>query len=235
MKHQPVASYRHSLVFLGIVAVVILAGFAAQNRQVEGPGLLESHVHVIPIYLSVTVMNWLLALFAWKGIRKRGGSVAELVGGRWGNLRELSRDLGIAAIFWGAFWAVAWGMNEWLGHGSEKSLDVLLPRTALEIAAWIVTSASAGFCEEFVFRGYVQRQALALSQNVWVAIAVQGLVFGMMHAYQGWRSVVSISVLGVMFGGLAAWRKTLRIGMVAHAWQDIWAGWLSHVLTGRFG
>ena len=235
MKHQPVASYRHSAVFLGIVAGVVLAGFAAQNRQVEGPGLVESHVHVIPIYLSVTLLNWLLAFSVWRGIRARGGSVAELIGGRWGDLGELIRDLGIAAVFWGAFWAVAWGMHEWLGHGDEKSVDVLLPRTALEIAAWIVTSASAGFCEELVFRGYVQRQALALSQHPWVAIAVQGLVFGMMHAYQGWRSVVSISVLGMMFGGLAAWRKTLRIGMVAHAWQDIWAGWLSNVLTGRFG
>jgi membrane protease YdiL (CAAX protease family) len=235
MKHQPVASYRHSLVFLGIVAVVILAGFAAQNRQVEGPGLVESHVNVIPIYLSVTVMNWLLTHFTWKGIRKRGGNIGSLVGGRWGNAREIVRDLGIAAMFWGAFWTVAWGMDQWLGHGDEKSLDVLLPRTALEIAAWIVTSASAGFCEEFVFRGYVQRQALALSQSTWVAIAVQGLVFGMMHAYQGWRAVLSISVLGMMFGGLAAWRKTLRIGMVAHAWQDVWAGWLSRALAGRFG
>jgi membrane protease YdiL (CAAX protease family) len=235
MKHLPVASTRHSLVFLGIVAGVILAGFAAQNREVAGGGLVESHVNVIPIYLSVTLLNWLLTLFAWKGIRKRGGSIRSIVGGRWENAREILRDLGIAAIFWGAFWAVAWGLDGWVGQGDEKSLDVLLPRTAVEVAVWILTSASAGFCEEFVFRGYVQRQALALTQIAWVAVAIQGLVFGLMHAYQGWRAVLSISVLGMMFGGLAAWRKTLRIGMVAHAWQDVWAGWLSHVLTGRIG
>ena len=35
---------------------------------------------------------------------------------------------------------------------------------------------------------------------------------------------------GMIFGGLAAWRKTLRVGMVAHGWQDIWAGWLSQVV-----
>src|SRR5262249_5923355 len=70
-KHRPVASTLHSLVFLGIAAGVTIAGFAAQSRQVAGGGLVESHVHVIPIYASVTAMNWLLALFAWKGIRKR--------------------------------------------------------------------------------------------------------------------------------------------------------------------
>jgi len=114
-------------------------------------------------------------------------------------------------------------------------MDILLPRTMLEVAVWIVTSVSAGFCEEFVFRGYVQRQLLGLSQRASVAIVGQGLVFGAMHAYQGWRALVTISILGMLFGGLAAWRKTLRVGMVAHGWQDVWAGWLSRVLTGSVG
>jgi membrane protease YdiL (CAAX protease family) len=109
-------------------------------------------------------------------------------------------------------------------------LDILLPRTALEVVCWIGTSASAGFCEEFVFRGYVQRQLLALSQSTWVAVLCQGLVFGVMHAYQGWRLVILISVIGMLFGALAAWRKTLRVGMVAHGWTDVWSGWLSQVV-----
>ncbi|HEV8119778.1 MAG TPA: type II CAAX endopeptidase family protein [Candidatus Polarisedimenticolia bacterium] len=234
-KHPLVASRRHSLVFLAIVAAVIVAGFAAQKRQVAGGGLVESHVHVIPIYVSVTVMNWLLALFVWRGIRARGVSAAALIGGRWGNVRDLLRDLGIAALFWGAFGATAWGIHGLMGEGHEKSVDILLPRTVLEVAVWIATAVSAGFCEEFVFRGYVQRQLLALSQHAGFAIVLQGLVFGAMHAYQGWRAVVTISILGMMFGGLAAWRKTLRIGMVAHGWQDVWSGWLSQVLMGRLG
>lgn len=234
-KHQLVASLRHSLLFLMIVAGVIAAGFAAQNRQVAGGGLVESHQHVIPIYMSVTLMNWLLALFVWKGIRARGGSAAVLIGGRWGNVRELLRDLGIAALFWGAFGATAWRIQGLLGEGSEKSVDLLLPQTGLEVAVWIATAVSAGFCEEFIFRGYVQRQFLALSQRTWVAIVLQGFVFGAMHAYQGWRAVVTISILGMMFGALAAWRKALRVGMMAHGWQDVWAGWLSHLSMVRFG
>src|SRR5262245_7303019 len=99
-KHQPVASYRHSLIFLGIVAAVTIAGFAAQNRDVAGGGLVESHTRVIPVYLSVSLMNALLALFVWKGIRARGGSVGSLIGGRWRTAREVVRDLGIAVIFW---------------------------------------------------------------------------------------------------------------------------------------
>ncbi len=124
-KHQLVASLRHSLVFLAIVAGVIVAGFSAQNRQVAGGGLVESHVHVIPIYLSVTVMNWLLALYVWKGIRVRGGSAAALIGGRWGNVRELFRDLGIATLFWGAFVATGWGVHRLMGVAVHRELPQL--------------------------------------------------------------------------------------------------------------
>lgn len=229
-RQEPVASYGHSLKFLGIVAITMIAGFAAQHRQVAGGGLVETHAHVIPMYVSVTVMNWLLVLFVWKGIRERTGSFGSLIGGSWASGREVFRDLGMAAVFWLILGVAAWGLSGLLGQGHEKTLNVLLPQTALEVLVWIVASASAGFCEEFVFRGYVQRQFLALSQSIRVAVVGQGLVFGVMHAYQGWRPVVLISVIGMLFGGLAAWRKTLRVGMVAHGWQDVWAGWLSQVV-----
>lgn len=232
MKHEPVASYRHSLVFLAIVAGVTALGFAAQQRAVAGGGLVETHTQVIPIYLSVTIMNWLLALFVWKGIRKRGVAARALIGGRWSRPAEVLRDVALALAFWAILAASAWAVHALLGEGSEKSVDILLPRTAVEVLVWIATSATAGFCEELVFRGYVQRQLLALSQSAWIAVFGQGLVFGLMHAYQGWRAVVAIVVLGVLFGALAAWRKSLRPGMLAHAWQDVWAGWLSRIWAG---
>lgn len=229
VKVEPVASYWHSLGFLGILAATIIAGFAAQHRQVAGGGLVESRANVIPIYMAVAVMDWLLLFFAWRGIRHRGGSFGSIIGGRWATGREVLRDLGIAAIFWGIVFGAAWVIHGWLGEGHEKSLDILLPRSPLEVMAWIAASASAGFCEEYVFRGYVQRQLLALSQSAWTAVVAQGLIFGAMHAYQGWRPVLVICFIGILYGALAAWRKTLKVGMVAHGWSDIWSGWLGLV------
>ena len=52
----------------------------------------------------------------------------------------------------------------------------------------------------------------------------QALVFGVAHGYQGVRDVVTITVLGAALGGLALWRKSLRPGMIAHAWMDIIGG-----------
>jgi membrane protease YdiL (CAAX protease family) len=91
-------------------------------------------------------------------------------------------------------------------------------------------SVTAGVCEEMAFRGYLQRQLQALSGSVVLAVLGQGLVFGLFHSYQGWKNVIVISVLGVLYGALAAWRRNLRINIVTHAWTDVWEGWLKFVV-----
>ena len=82
-------------------------------------------------------------------------------------------------------------------------------------------SITAGFCEELVFRGYLQRQALGLTGSVALAVLAQAVLFGVAHWYQGVKMVVLITVLGILFGVLAHWRKSLRPGMIAHAWGDV--------------
>jgi hypothetical protein len=41
------------------------------------------------------------------------------------------------------------------------------------------------------------------------------------HSYHGWKSTIVITVLGVLYGILAAWRRNLRANMIAHAWSDV--------------
>jgi membrane protease YdiL (CAAX protease family) len=227
---KPTASTRHFLVFLGIVVTVTFAGFAAQHRPVAGGGMVETHEHVIPIYLSLMILNWLLVFFVWRGIRRQGNTFHSLIQGRWASIHDVYRDLILAAAFWGLLLGVAWGLDHLLSQGQAKSLELLLPRSTVEVGVWILTSISAGFCEEFVFRGYVQRQLFSWSGSTSISVLGQSFLFGMMHAYQGWMPALRIVVLGVLFGALAAWRRTLRVGMIAHAWQDIWAGWLANVI-----
>jgi membrane protease YdiL (CAAX protease family) len=226
----PVASRVHSLIFVGIAAAVAIAGYAAQHRQVAGGGIAASHAHVIPVYVSAAALDWLLLFFAWSGIRKHGGSFASVIRGRWASARDVLRDVALAALAWGVISGADLGIAALLGHGNAKSLDILLPRRPLEVGVWIFVCVTAGFCEEFVFRGYVQRQLLALSGSMPAAVVGQAIVFAVMHAYQGWRAVAGIVVIGVLLGLLAVWRRTLRVGMITHGWMDLWAGWLGAVL-----
>ena len=113
-----------------------------------------------------------------------------------------------------------------LSRASEikENLGFIVPQGAAEIAAYIALTLSAGFCEELIYRGYFQQQFRAWTNNLWLAVVAQGILFGASHGYQGWRSMAVIAIFGCAFGILAAWRKNLRPGMMAHAWQDLFTG-----------
>jgi membrane protease YdiL (CAAX protease family) len=216
---------------LAIGAVLVYLGFQAQSTgAVTTPDHeLASHAIAIPAYLSAIVLDWALFGYCWAGVRRRGGIWA-LAGGRWTSWRSLGTDVAVMVPFWLIWEGTASGVAWFLGPNSARALDSLLPQSALEILVWICACASAAICEEIVFRGYLQRQMHALSRTLGVAIVAQGVIFGSFHAYQGWKHVVSISVLGMLYGALAAWRKNLRVNVLSHAWGDMWEGWLKFVV-----
>jgi len=142
--------------------------------------------------------------------------------------------MGLALPFWllweGTAYGVHWLLSGATGPGGAKTVDSLLPQSVSEILLWVAVSVTAGICEELAFRGFLQRQFHALSGNIVVAVLAQGLVFGLFHSYQGWRNVVVISVLGALYGALAAWRRNVRANIVVHTWGDVWEGWLKFVV-----
>ena len=230
-----IASWRHLVGFLligaGIVALGVLAQHAATERGAgASTGQLGRHSQAIHIYLVAILMDWALLYYCWLGVHRRGGNLKTLSGGRWASWKSVGTDLVIALPFWALWEGAAYGVHWLLGSSSAKSVDSLLPRSPSEILIWIATSITAGICEELAFRGYIQRQFHALTGNVVMAVLGQGLVFGLFHSYQGWKNVIVICVLGILFGALAAWRRNLRANIIVHAWTDIWSGWLQFVV-----
>lgn len=186
--------------------------------------------HKIEQYLWTMTWEWLLTGFVFLGIRKRV-SLRELIGGRWNSIDDVMRDLGIAA----AFWLVAASVLSFGAHlmhfdqggrmeDMKRQLGFLVPGTTLELMAWCLLSATAGFCEEVIFRGYLQRQFGAMTRSVAAGIVLSAIVFGASHGYEGGARMVLLAIFGLMFGVLALWRKSLRPGMIAHAWHDAFSG-----------
>lgn len=229
---KPIASWAHFAGFLLIMAGTAALGFHAQHAAsgAAASGQLAEHGKAISVYLVAGLMDWALLYYCWVGVHRRGGNLETLSGGRWTSWKSLATDVAITIPFWLVWEGAAYGVHWILGPSSAKSVGDLLPRSLVEILLWIAVSVTAGVCEEMAFRGYLQRQFRVLSGNVAIAVVAQALVFGVAHAYQGWKSVVVISVLGVLYGALAAWRKNLGANMIAHAWSDIWEGWLKFVL-----
>ncbi len=226
-----VAPWWHTWLLLLILLMITLFGMWSQHRKTPGPAIAGGHSEVVPLYVSLIFMEWALFLFVRFGFKKGGTSVPEVVGVKRSDWRSIVRDVAIAIPFWVVWEAAGRFTHFFLGPDQAKKIDILLPQTVLEILLWVGVSVSAGICEEIVYRGYLQRQFLALTGSPILAVLAQGVIFGVGHAYQGAKQVVVITVLGVLFGLLAWWRKNLRPGIIAHAWSDIFGGWIERLVT----
>jgi len=175
-------------------------------------------------YLFTMAWEWLLfALAAW-GIRMGGTSVKSVIGGRWSRPIDFFRDLGIGISFLIASNLILAGLQAILRPGPNANVGRILPHSGMEIALWIFLSLSAGICEEFTIRGYLQKQLSGWLKNVTAAVVIQGIIFGAAHAYQGLKLMITIAVLGSLMGWLAQWQKSTRPGMISHFLQDAIGG-----------
>ena len=154
-------------------------------------------------------------------------AVADLLRFRPG-LQAFAEDMGAAAIFWVTAVVILAAISLVLraAHLSapEKTLMAIAPGTPLEMLLWVVLSLSAGFCEEFAFRGYFLCQFASLGAGLWLGVACSSLLFGISHGYEGAAGMIAIAAYGALFCALVFARNSLRPGMIAHAWHDIFSG-----------
>ena len=216
-------------------AVVLFVLIGASLGGSRGVHPLVRHSK-IPQYLWTMTWEWALTGFVYLGIRKRM-KLRDLIGGRWDNAEEVLVDVLIACGFWLAAVAVL-GLGGKLMHLDEagkfdslrRQLGFLIPGTILELLVWLCLSVTAGICEEIIFRGYLQRQFAGITGSMLAGVLLSAAVFGAAHGYEGGPRMLLIGVFGLMFGLLAWWRKSLRPGMIAHAWHDAISGAVLHLL-----
>ncbi len=217
---QPVAGALHTAVLL-----VILLGGAGLMFFSAGQLRTAAHPNRTGLYLTTVIWEWMLTAYVLWGVRRHGTSLTEVTGAKWKGFLDFARDLGIAVAFWFVALMVLGGVAFALHfRGSKESIGFLAPRGFAEVALWIVVCVTAGFCEETIFRGYLQKQFIAWSGNATAGLVASAVVFGACHIYQGVKPAIVIAVYGLMFGILAQWRKSLRPGMMTHALHDTVSG-----------
>ncbi|HEY4046644.1 MAG TPA: CPBP family intramembrane glutamic endopeptidase [Acidobacteriaceae bacterium] len=222
--------------------VLLIVGLSVTGaRQLHSSG--NRPLHLLPNYMLTLVYEWLLAGLALWGLHMRGVPGRQLLG-RWKpKLRDWLADFGAAIAFWLVAVMILSVIAQVLRHGFGSNLDPrkiadttqkLAPTTGTELVLFLILSISAGICEEFVFRGYLQQQFAKLGGRVWIGVVLAALVFGCAHGYEGIAGVLLIAAYGAMFGVLALLRRGLRTGMIAHAWHDSISG-IALVLLRHYG
>jgi CAAX protease family protein len=177
----------------------------------------------IPLYLGLIAVEFALAWFVAIGVRAHGHRVIDVAGRRWRKATDAIFDLlcalGIVPLlgFLGALLFELFG--PWV-----TTTGFLLPKSWVESLVWIAVSIAAGICEETVYRGYLQRQLWSFTKSLPAAILLQAVIFGTGHIYQGWKPAVVTAFYGLVFGLLAAWRRSVVPGVIAHSVVDVIGG-----------
>jgi len=223
---RPGSAWHYAYTF-AMVAAMLFLSFAGAHQQGQ---FAQKRGHMTFYVLTMGTELVLLGL-ACLGLRFSRMRLREVIGGRWNAFEDFLHDVAIAFGFWIISYAVLIGLafamhmaNPGAIDEGKKTIQLLAPHGGLELLLWISMSVVAGFVEEIVFRGYFQRQFSTLLRNVWVGMFASAAVFGLSHAYEGRQRMFLIFIYGAMFGTLAIWRKSLRPGMMAHAWHDSFEG-----------
>jgi membrane protease YdiL (CAAX protease family) len=228
-----IAPVWHTLLFIALFAGL---SFGGTKRTAAAGG----HAHW-PLYLETMVMQWLLVGYVTWGVWMRGRKLRDVIGGRWDNFEAVLTDVLVAigfffanmvvrAIAAGILLALNGGLKATSMQGLQHVAKVIGPQNWWELLMFMGVAVTAGFCEEIMFRGYLQQQFSLWTNSTVLGVIFSALLFCAGHAYQGWFLASQVGLLGLMLGILAAWRKSLRPGMIAHGVQDIISGVLSKLL-----
>ena len=221
-RHQAVAGPVHTILLLLALTGITLLGYYSMNRTgaLEVPNRLR-------FYLPTMIWEWLAFAYIYWGVRRHGKTFADMAGPRWQNAAQFFIDVALALGTWVVSLIVLGAVSHLLhATGSIQAAKLIAPHGLLEDLTYLALVITAGICEETIFRGYLQRQFVALFRNAPLGVLASAILFGAGHVYQGVRPAIVIVVFGLIFGILAEARRNIRPGILMHAWQDGLAGFL---------
>jgi hypothetical protein len=238
-----------------LIAGIAFLSWQGARELGGGNGVGGGHgagTNVYAIYLSTVISQILMVAWVFFGLRLRKVPFRSLFGNVSGGWVTLLFDFGIAFGFWIASVVTLATLNlTWLitnaamhhrsligAHGKPvppdpaqqqllHTLSSLAPSNGREVLAWALVCITAGFVEELVFRGYFQRQFTAWGRGAAaIGVVASALLFGAAHGYQGVHNMIFLTLFGAMFSVLVLFRRSLRPGIFAHAWNDFAMGLL---------
>jgi len=196
-------------------------GFGVADTLVGTPQHTRAYVMACAF---LTAFLWLCFAIAITGILTRAAITwRQLIAARWNRWQAAVRDLGIALATLLAMGIIGNLANHFLAPLQQETpmlRAIANPQNTWEALAFLASALTAGFVEEFVFRGYLQRQFQALFGNTLLAATAQVLVFTLGHIYQGWARLIPVFLIGLVLTAVALWRKSLVPGIIAHALGD---------------
>lgn len=186
------------------------------------------------LYFSAAVSQWVLAILAALAAILAQTGVAGLVSLPWMDFVRWTAGITGAALAATGLGLVLESLGWW--PGESPLVNRLIPITRSEkLWALGVVAPTAGFCEEFIYRGYLLNQIVQRSHSLPFAWALSSIAFGLCHAYQKFGGVVRATLLGGLLAAPLVFAGSIYPAMAAHFLIDVaafvWIG--PHLLEAR--
>jgi len=219
-------AHRPEAVLLAILVAVVypLIGLRRFRRIEHLPEPLPSRTR-LRIYWSLLVSQWILVLLTVLLFASAGRSLADI--GQSLGPRPM-QTIVTACVMLAAFTLLSLFTTRQLRNAKLSDLPhrmrragKILPQTGEERAWFALVALTAGVCEEILYRGFLPWFVDAHLGVVGVGYVVAAIIFGFGHAYQGRDGMVVTAVLGLFFGSVAYFVRSLVPGQLLHVAIDL--------------
>ena len=213
------------LILLFLSVVIPWRGYTRLKKLLALPSVDTREKLVL--YAVTIAFQWVLVgLVAWRSL-VRGLTLQEL---------GLGSQNWVGTVVAGVFGAILIGGLQWLnlrrigrmeGEAPEllrKLAKRLLPVNFLEYLPYSALAITAGFCEEFVYRGFVIAAISRVGLPLGLVVIISSVLFGLAHAYQGRSGILSTGIFGVFLAIGRLSLGSLVPVMMWHAALDLAAG-----------
>ena len=112
-------------------------------------------------------------------------------------------------------------------------VEPLFPRNPDERRWTALLGANAGVGEELFFRLMLPLLIVLVTGNAWAAFVAAGLIFGLVHFYQGWVGILATTVAGFVFAALYLASGQIWLPILIHAVMNLNSLWLRPLLAER--
>jgi membrane protease YdiL (CAAX protease family) len=112
-------------------------------------------------------------------------------------------------------------------------IEPLLPRNAAERRWTALLGVNAAVGEELFFRLMLPLLIALVTGSAVAAFAAAGLIFGLVHFYQGWVGILATALVGFFFAALYVASGMLWVAILLHAVMNLNSLWLRPLLAER--
>ena len=210
-----------TLVMFAMLAVVLVAipVFALIRARTDDPDRAQERRVKHARYARTMLILWGITALALYALRLYGLGPAD-VGVRppaqpW----EYGAGLIVPAIL--AFLGIG---RQTIDSEYLRKVGRVIPIDSSDWIWFVPLSATAGLCEEFLYRGYALTQIASMTGSLGLGYFLSSIAFGLAHMYQGKLGVIGTTITGALYGAVFVMTGSVVPCMIGHFVQDIIGG-----------